>query len=235
MRLGLQSKLTPFCVVKGCQYPVWWFTAVFSEQFTAQCAGPLVETAGFILLCSLNKNPRLFTVFYFSIRLLIFKAPILKDVPQNIKSSHYFCWDQRRDRNAAEGHVTSILPFPESFTVSFKVNTAFGVCFILVLYVRSILALCFKIHAAQSQLLFETHNKPLMWFSSRPAFWHSTCLFMFISRRRRRNNGKSSVAWKTSRQQDHALFFNQVLCENQLRFLLFLKLSEPNFNTPLEH
>lgn len=153
-----------------------------------------------------------------------------------MKSSHYFSWDQCRERNAAEGHVTRILPFPESFKVSFKVNTAFGVCLILFLYVRSILGLCFKIHAAQSQLLFETYNKPLMWFSSRRAFWHSTCLFMIIRRRRRRrNNGKSSFAWKTSRQQDHAFFFNQVLYEKQLQYLFFLKLPEPNFNTALEH
>lgn len=64
-----------------------------------------------------------------------------------LSPNHYFSWDQCRDRNAAEGHITSILPFPEPFKVGFKVNTAFGICLIWGLYVRSILALCFKIDA----------------------------------------------------------------------------------------
>lgn len=151
--------------------------AIFSEKFTMQCASPLLKITVFILFCSLNENSCLFTIFYSSICLLIFKALHTKErfkkMFSKMTSSHYFSWDTCRERNA-EGHVTSILPFPESFKVSFKVNTAFRVCLILFLCVRSILSLCFKIHTAQSQLLFETYNKPLMWFSSRPTFWHST-------------------------------------------------------------
>lgn len=135
-----------------------------------------------------------------------------------------------------KGMLPESCPSPNHSKSASKLTLPSGFVWFCFLYVRSILGLCFKIHAAQSQLLFETYNKPLMWFSSRRAFWHSTCLFMIIRRRRRRrNNGKSSFAWKTSRQQDHAFFFNQVLYEKQLQYLLFLKLPEPNFNTALEH
>lgn len=119
-------------------------------------------------------------------------------------------------------------------SVSFKVNTAFGVCLILVLKVRSILALCFKIHGTQSQLLFEIYNKPFMWFRSRPAFWHSTCLFISI-RRRKWIMAKAVLYGKHPGNKTMPFFFSQVLFETQLQSLLVLKLSEPSFNTALEH
>lgn len=139
-----------------------------------------------------------------------------------------------RDRNAAEKHITSILPFPELLKVSFKVNTAFGVCLILVLKIRSILALCFKIHGAQSQLLFEIYYKPFMWFRSRPAFWHSICLFISV-RRRKWIMAKTVLYGKHPGNKTMPFFFSQVLFEKQLQTLLVLKLSEPSFNTALEH